>query len=158
MLFVSYKLEEVFAVCDTVAVLRDGEGIIESAPLLGYKQQDIVAAMVGRQLARRDKRFREVLKDEPVFRLNNVVAAMGHPGASLDLHQGEVLGLYGLVGAGRSELMRSVLGLHTVISGDILARQGHQNSGRPRCPASLPNGLRDRKPEKRGSFPRLFGQ
>lgn len=122
VLFVSHKLEEVFAVCDTVTVLRDGEGIIESAPLSDYNQQDIVAAMVGRQLAQRDKRFREVLKGEPVFQLDNVVTAMGHPGASLDLHQGEVLGLYGLVGAGRSELMRSVLGLHTVISGDILLR------------------------------------
>ncbi|MEX2441682.1 MAG: sugar ABC transporter ATP-binding protein [Pontimonas sp.] len=122
VLFVSHKLEEVFAVCDTVTVLRDGEGIIESAPLSDYNQQDIVAAMVGRQLAQRDKRFREVLKGEPVFQLDNVVTAMGHPGASLDLHQGEVLGLYGLVGAGRSELMRSVLGLHTIISGDILLR------------------------------------
>lgn len=122
VLFVSHKLEEVFAVCDTVTVLRDGEGIIESEPLSKYDQGEIVAAMVGRQLAQRDKRFREVVKGEPVFQLKDLVTSLGHPGASMDLHHGEVLGLYGLVGAGRSELMRSVLGLHPIVSGQILLR------------------------------------
>ncbi len=122
VLFVSHKLEEVFEVCDTVTVLRDGEGVIESKPLKDYKTSDIVTAMVGRQLAEREKRFREVVRGEAVLELKHLVTSLGHNDVSLTLYPGEVLGLYGLVGAGRSELMRSVLGLHPVLSGDIVLR------------------------------------
>lgn len=122
VLFVSHKLEEVFEVCDTVTVLRDGESVIESSPLSGYSQSEIVAAMVGRTLADRVKRIRTVQPGEPVLELKNVDTAIGHKGISLSVRAGEVLGLYGLVGAGRSELMRSVLGLHAIVSGEILLR------------------------------------
>ena len=120
VLFVSHKLEEVFEVCDTVTVLRDGESVIESSPLADYSRSEIVAAMVGRTLADRAKRFRDVEPGEPALELRNVSTVLGHEDVSLSLLKGEVLGLYGLVGAGRSELVRSVLGLHSILSGQIL--------------------------------------
>ena len=115
VLFVSHKLEEVFEVCDTVTVLRDGESVIESSPLADYSRSEIVAAMVGRTLADRAKRFRDVEPGEPALELRNVSTVLGHEDVSLSLLKGEVLGLYGLVGAGRSELVRSVLGLHSIL-------------------------------------------
>jgi len=76
--------------------------------------------MVGRTLADRAKRFRDVEPGEPALELRNVSTVLGHEDVSLSLLKGEVLGLYGLVGAGRSELVRSVLGLHSILSGQIL--------------------------------------
>lgn len=122
VLFVSHKLEEVFQVCDTVTVLRDGESVIESAALSGFSTDEVVTAMVGRQLAERTKRFREVSRNTPVFELKEISTVLGHRDVSLTLYPGEVLGLYGLVGAGRSELIRSVLGLHPVTGGDIVLK------------------------------------
>jgi len=122
ILFVSHKLEEVFEVCDTVTVLRDGESVIESSPLSDYSHSQIVAAMVGRQLAERTKRFRTVEPGEPALELKELTTQVGHTDVSLALQAGEVLGLYGLVGAGRSELLRSVLGLHPIVSGEVFVK------------------------------------
>jgi len=109
-------------VCDTVTVLRDGESVIESSPLADYSHPQIVAAMVGRQLAERTKRFRTVEPGEPVLELKELTTQVGHTDVSLALQAGEVLGLYGLVGAGRSELLRSVLGLHPIVSGEVFVK------------------------------------
>jgi ribose transport system ATP-binding protein len=120
ILFVSHKLEEVYEICDTVTVLRDGESILESKPLSEYTQGQVVDAMVGRHLADRKVELRKVDRSvEPVLQLSKINTALGHEDISLALYPGEVLGMYGLVGAGRSELARSVLGLHDIISGEM---------------------------------------
>jgi ribose transport system ATP-binding protein len=120
ILFVSHKLEEVYEICDTVTVLRDGVSVLESKPLADYKQGEIVDLMVGRHLAERKNVTRKVnRKTEPVIELKNLSTALGHRDINLSLYPGEVLGMYGLVGAGRSELARSILGLHEVTSGQI---------------------------------------
>lgn len=121
ILFVSHKLEEVYEICDTVTVLRDGVSVLESAPLTNYKQNEIVDLMVGRHLAQRENVLRKVNRNQtPALELKNVKTSLGHEDISLKLFPGEVLGMYGLVGAGRSELARSVLGLHKIIHGSIL--------------------------------------
>ena len=121
ILFVSHKLEEVYEICDTVTVLRDGVSVLESKPLADYKQGEIVDLMVGRHLAERKVAIRTVdRKAKPVIELKKVATALGHKNVSLSLYPGEVLGMYGLVGAGRSELARSILGLHEVTGGQIL--------------------------------------
>lgn len=120
VLFVSHKLEEVYEICDTVTVLRDGESILESKPLSEYTQGEIVDAMVGRHLADRVVALRTVNRSvEPVMQLTDIYTALGHEKISMSLYPGEVLGMYGLVGAGRSELARSVLGLHEISSGEL---------------------------------------
>ena len=120
ILFVSHKLEEVYEICDTVTVLRDGVSVLESKPLADYKQGEIVDLMVGRHLAERKNVTRKVNRNvEPVIELRNLSTALGHKAINLSLYPGEVLGMYGLVGAGRSELARSILGLHEVTDGQI---------------------------------------
>lgn len=121
VLFVSHKLEEVYEICDTVTVLRDGVSVLESKSLSEYKQGEIVDLMVGRHLAERKNVIRKIDRSKkPVIELKNLSTALGHRNINLSLYPGEVLGMYGLVGAGRSELARSILGLHDVTSGQIL--------------------------------------
>ena len=121
VLFVSHKLEEVYEICDTVTVLRDGVSVLESKSLSEYKQGEIVDLMVGRHLAERKNEIRKIDRSKkPVIELKNLSTALGHRNINLSLYPGEVLGMYGLVGAGRSELARSILGLHDVTSGQIL--------------------------------------
>jgi len=121
VLFVSHKLEEVYEICDTVTVLRDGVSVLESKSLSEYKQGEIVDLMVGRHLAERKNLIRKIDRSKkPVIELKNLSTALGHRNINLSLYPGEVLGMYGLVGAGRSELARSILGLHDVTSGQIL--------------------------------------
>lgn len=121
VLFVSHKLEEVYEICDTVTVLRDGVSVLESKSLAEFKQGEIVDLMVGRHLAERKNVIRKIDRSKkPVIELKNLSTALGHRNINLSLYPGEVLGMYGLVGAGRSELARSILGLHAVTNGQIL--------------------------------------
>ena len=121
IVLVSHKLEEVFDLCDTVTVLRDGRSVVEAAPLANFTQREIVDVMVGRALAQRDVRLREVDRSgAPVRELRDLAAELGHRDVSFSVHKGEVLGLYGLVGAGRTELARSVIGVHRVTGGEIV--------------------------------------
>ncbi len=121
IVFVSHKLEEVFAVCDTVTVLRDGASVLESAPLHDYSHRQIVDQMVGRELAEQPVRHRTVDRTvTPALRLEQVSTSLGHRDVDLDVYPGEVHGLYGLVGAGRSELARCLLGLHPVTGGQVV--------------------------------------
>jgi len=121
VLFVSHKLEEVYEICDTVTVLRDGVSVLESKPLSDFKQGEIVDLMVGRHLAERKNVIRKIDRTQtPVIELKNLSTALGHKNINLRLYPGEVLGMYGLVGAGRSELARSILGLHAVTAGEIV--------------------------------------
>ena len=121
VLFVSHKLEEVYEICDTVTVLRDGVSVLESKSLSEFKQGEIVDLMVGRHLAERKSVIRKIDRTQtPVIELKNLSTALGHKNINLSLYPGEVLGMYGLVGAGRSELARSILGLHVVTAGEIM--------------------------------------
>ncbi|MDI2129458.1 sugar ABC transporter ATP-binding protein [Yinghuangia seranimata] len=120
VVFVSHKLEEVFAICDTVTVLRDGRSVLESAPLSDYVQDDVVTLMVGRQHSVTDMTPRTVDPTaRPALSLSGLNTAAGHRDVSLDIRPGEIVGLYGLVGAGRSELVKAVLGLDRVTGGEI---------------------------------------
>lgn len=133
VVFVSHKLEEVFAVCDTVTVLRDGRSVLDSAPLADHTQDDVVTLMVGRAHAAIDMGPRTVdVGATPALSLDGVSTAAGHQGISLDVRPGEIVGLYGLVGAGRSELVKAVLGLDRVTGGEIRVHGKAARIGSPR--------------------------
>jgi ribose transport system ATP-binding protein len=123
VVLVSHKLEEVFAVADTVTVLRDGHSVAEAQPLSDYTQDQVVDLMVGRAYASvklADRRVDETTT--PALRLRDVSTSAGHHDVSLSVRPGEILGLYGLVGAGRSELAKALLGLDRIISGTVEVR------------------------------------
>jgi ribose transport system ATP-binding protein len=122
ILFVSHKLEEVYALCDTVTVLRDGVSVLESVELKDLDRTDLISAMVGRTHIAIGLPSRPPAEPEPILELDRLSTADGHRDVSLTLHRGEILGLYGLVGAGRSELAKALLGLSKITAGDVRVR------------------------------------
>jgi ABC-type sugar transport system ATPase subunit/ribose/xylose/arabinose/galactoside ABC-type transport system permease subunit len=118
VLYVSHRFEEIFALADEVTVLRDGRHVW-SGPLADTSPDHLIHLMVGRELEA--PRPRASLAQGPVrFRCHNLSATDGtFTGVSLEVRGGEILGLYGLVGAGRSEWAQAVLGLRPLASGDV---------------------------------------
>lgn len=118
-IYISHKMDEVFEICDSVAVLRDGKMILSKA-IKDTDMNEIISAMVGRSL---DKRFPDVdnAPGEDFLKIENLTTKY-HPileDISFSVKKGEIFGLYGLVGAGRSELLEALFGIRTVSSGDI---------------------------------------
>ena len=119
LVFVSHKLEEVQQICDQVTVLRDGRNACESRSLTGLGRQDIVRLMIGRSEQIQDWSVRDRSDNAPMLELANVSTKLGHKGIDLTVHKGEIVGLYGLVGAGRSELAKAVLGKFEITGGTV---------------------------------------
>ena len=119
MLFVSHKLEEVQAICDAVTVLRDGRNACESRGMAGLDRQDLVRLMIGRAEQIPDWSTRDHRGAPPVLELFRVATALGHRDIDLQVRRGEIVGLYGLVGAGRTELAKSIIGLFPVTAGTM---------------------------------------
>lgn len=117
--FVSHKLEEVFDICDTVTVLRDGKNACDSADLSSLNRDDVVKMMIGRAERISRRAPRSMPAQAPFFELKDYSSAAGHEKVTLSVRPGEILGLYGLVGAGRSELAKAVLGLSTQTGGEV---------------------------------------
>ena len=137
IVLVSHKLEEVFAIADTVTVLRDGRSVAEAEPLADYSRDQIVDMMVGRAHATIALGSREVASDATAaLELRGVSTARGHRGVSLSVAPGEILGLYGLVGAGRTELAKALLGLDRITGGEVFVH------GKPARIGSVGEALR----------------
>ncbi len=119
LVFVSHKLEEVLDICDRVTVLRDGENACESRSMEGLGRQDLVRLMIGRAEGGGGWRKRAVEHNPLVLELKGVSTAIGHRDVSLSVRKGEIVGLYGLVGAGRTELAKSIMGKFAVTEGEV---------------------------------------
>lgn len=127
IVFVSHKLEEVLEVCDTVTVLRDGRNACESRPLAGLGRADLVQMMIGRAEQKVEWERSGQTEMTPALALRGVGTVLGHKDIDFTLHKGEILGLYGLVGAGRSELAKAVLGLVPLTEGHIEVKGARAN-------------------------------
>ena len=117
IVYISHFIEEVKRVADTVTVLRDGR-VAGGSDVASISADEIISLMVGRQVEdlypRSPRRAGEVVLEV------KDLAGVGKPtSASLKLHRGEVLGIAGLIGAGRTELLRSIFGLDPVRTGQI---------------------------------------
>ena len=123
--FVSHKLEEVFDICDTVTVLRDGRNACDSAGLKSLNRDDVVQMMIGRAERISKRAARSKPATAPYLELHDYSSTAGHKDISLTVRPGEILGLYGLVGAGRSELAKAVLGLSGQTGGEIRVAGRH---------------------------------
>jgi ribose transport system ATP-binding protein len=120
ILFVSHKLEEVFELCSHVTVLRDGRNACDSRPLAGLTRGEVVRLMIGRDESAFTAPPLGARPPVLALELRGVATALGHRDISLQAYGGEILGLYGLVGAGRSELARAVIGAARITAGELL--------------------------------------
>ncbi len=117
LVYVSHRLEELQRVAERVAVLRDGR-LVDVLPMQGLSEATLVERMVGRHVETLDEKPRR--KAGPVLlRAENMCRGDVVKNVSLELHAGEVLGVAGLVGAGRTELLRLLYGADKADSGSI---------------------------------------
>jgi len=108
---VSHRLDEILKLTDRVAVLRDGE-LVATYPTSEASIPRLVRDMVGRPLEQVYPRTRAVQPGAPLLELAGVTRAEMFRDISFAIHAGEIVGLAGLVGAGRSELGRALYGLY----------------------------------------------
>jgi rhamnose transport system ATP-binding protein len=119
VVYISHRLEEVFAVADRITVLRDGETVATRATT-DVSRSELIRLMVGRELATVFPK-RAVTAGEVALELRDVTnRATGVRNVSLSVKRGEILGLAGLVGSGRTQLAEILFGLTPADSGDIL--------------------------------------
>lgn len=119
LIYISHKMDEIFEICDEVSVLRDGK-MVMTKPTSETNMNELISAMVGRSL---DNRF------PPVDNVpQGVSLSVQHlttkfephlQDISFDVRKGEIFGLYGLVGAGRTELLETIFGIRTRASGRV---------------------------------------
>lgn len=118
--YISHKMDEIFQICDEISVLRDGNMVYQKNAK-DSKMEELISAMVGRSL---DKRFPDVTnnpgKDYLEIRNLSTKYAPHLENISFTVKKGEIFGLYGLVGAGRSELLESIFGVRTISKGEII--------------------------------------
>ncbi|MDT5271464.1 MAG: rhamnose transport system ATP-binding protein [Acidobacteriota bacterium] len=121
MVYISHRLEELPVIADRVTVLRDGR-TIDTRQMSEVNRQQLIQMMVGRELSAVFPK-REVALGDVVLELRDLgCAESGIKGVNLSVRAGEIVGLAGLVGAGRTELAAAVFGLTPVDEGEILLR------------------------------------
>jgi len=117
IIFISHRIEEVLAVADRVTVLRDGQ-LVGVAPISEVDMGQVVRMMVGRDLGEMYPK-EEVPRQEMVLRVKGLSRGSELHDIDLELYKGEILGLAGLVGAGRTQLARTIFGIDPIERGEI---------------------------------------
>jgi rhamnose transport system ATP-binding protein len=117
IVFISHKFDEIFRIADDFVCLRDGEKVGEGS-IASVSQPQLVRMMVGRSI---DQFFpkRDVPIGETVLTVEGLSNTTEYAGVSFELRKGEILGLYGLVGAGRTEAMQGLFGITPATSGQV---------------------------------------
>src|SRR5678816_3316874 len=118
-IYVSHRMPEVFRLCDTVSVLRDGQHV-GTRPIDGLAEHELVQMMIGRPLAEYVARRERVVIGDELLRVEGLSSPGKFENVSFALRAGEVLGIAGLVGAGRSELAQALFGLDALRRGSIV--------------------------------------
>lgn len=135
MIFISHILEDVFEHCEEIAVLRDGE-IISQTASKEITTAEVIRQMVGREL---NKIYPVVEKEigEVVFEAKNICQDGRFDDVSLEIREGEILGLFGLMGAGRTEYLRCLFGVDSMSAGRVVYK------GNPITPVTPMNCIRN---------------
>ncbi len=127
LIYISHKMDEIFEICDDVSVLRDGN-LVMSKGTKDTNMNELISAMVGRSL---DNRFPPVDNEpgEPILSIQHL-STKYEPhlkDITFEVNKGEIFGLYGLVGAGRTELLETIFGIRTRAAGRVYFRDRLMN-------------------------------
>jgi ribose transport system ATP-binding protein len=120
-IYVSHRMPEIFRLCDTVSVLRDGRHVA-TRPVEGLTEGELVRMMIGRSLAEYFPSHFEMEAGDELLRVEHLTVPGKVEDVSFSLRAGEVVGLAGLVGAGRSELASALFGLEPEMTGRVFVR------------------------------------
>ncbi len=125
VIYISHRLEEIFEVCDQVTVFRDGMRVA-TRPVGDVNREWLIEQMVGRSLAEEFPKL-SVRRGEELLRVEGLSRKGAFTDVSFTLHRGEILALTGLVGAGRTEVVRAIFGADPPDSGQVYLK------GQPVC-------------------------
>lgn len=120
IIFISHRIEDIFIVADRVTALRDGI-LVGTRKIDEVDMNDLIHMMVGREVSDLYPKL-EVPQGEEILRVEGLSKLGDFRDVSFKLHKGEILGLYGLIGAGRTEVAKAVFGLTPPDSGEIFIR------------------------------------
>ena len=118
IVFISHKLDEVMEVCDEFTVLRDGE-LIKSDLISNTNKDQLITHMAGREVNQIFPKNNVTIEDE-IFEVRNLFKKTQFKDINFNLRKKEILGFYGLVGSGRTEIMKSIFGITKLDEGEIL--------------------------------------
>ncbi len=117
IIYISHKLEEIFAVADDITVLRDGK-LVGSAPAGTLDREKVIQMMVGKELESFSRQGHTAKKE--LLSVQNFSRTGEFEDVSLTLHEGEILGIFGLMGAGKSEFLHTLFGVTQATSGQAV--------------------------------------
>ncbi|HLI95933.1 MAG TPA: sugar ABC transporter ATP-binding protein [Candidatus Baltobacteraceae bacterium] len=119
IIYISHRLEELPRIADRITVMRDGR-VIETRPMSQFPPDEIVRAMVGRRLDSHFPDLPDVAADAPVMlAIRDLARPPMVDGVSFQVRRGEIVGLAGLIGAGRTEIVRAIAGADVPNSGEV---------------------------------------
>lgn len=147
IVYISHRMEEIFTICDTITVMRDGR-TVDTTPIPETNFNDVVRKMVGRELT---DRFPERTSNpgEIILEVKGLTRKGVFENVSFQVREGEIVGVSGLMGAGRTEIMRTIFGLDGRYEGDILVAGKNVTVKNPNQAVELGLGFitEDRKEE-----------
>lgn len=117
IIYISHRLEEIFTICDSVTVLKDGRHV-RTMPVSETNPDDLVRLMVGRSMEDMYT-IKRVRQGEVALKVEGLSREPRFRDISFDVHHGEIFGLFGLVGSGRTEIMRAIFGADPIERGEI---------------------------------------
>lgn len=126
-IYISHRLEEIFEICDRAVILRDGEFVGETM-IADTSRPELIRLMIGRELSNYYPEHISKATDEVLLKVEHL-CGNGAEDVSLELHRGEILGVAGLVGAGRTELMNVIFSNVPKTSGKIFVK-GREYTGK----------------------------
>jgi ribose transport system ATP-binding protein len=118
IIYVSHRLEEIFDIADRITVLRDGKHI-GTFQIAEIDKPTLIKLMIGRDLSEFTHHTHSYASDEKVLEVKSLESGNTFRDISFDLRKGEILGIAGLVGSGRTEVVKSIFGAHKLTSGEI---------------------------------------
>jgi ribose transport system ATP-binding protein len=120
IIYISHRLEEIFAICDRVTILKDGEWV-DTLKVSETDQDAIITKMVGRSIGEMYS-IHHPTRGEKVLEVRGLTREPRFRNVDFDLYQGEILGFFGLVGSGRTDILRCIFGADRAESGNISIR------------------------------------
>ncbi|MDR1389112.1 MAG: sugar ABC transporter ATP-binding protein [Treponema sp.] len=119
IIYISHHLSELFVIADRATILRDGR-VVSSVMMKNVDEDKIISLMVGREVTHKHiDRSGKIDRSAVVFEAKNISHAYQFKNISFSVHKGEILGLSGLIGAGRSELAKAIFGLGKISGGEM---------------------------------------
>ena len=129
IIYISHRLEEIMDICDSLTVLKDGT-YVDTKPVGEVTKDSLITMMVGREMSD----IYNIKRQEPgeeVLRVENFSDSSHFEHINFTVHKGEILGFVGLVGAGRSEIMRALCGVERRLTGDVYVKGKKVNIKNP---------------------------